>query len=360
MHESHILVVDDEAMNRELLHDLLECLGYRSTLAACGEEALQCLDETIDLILLDLNMPGMDGFETAARIRAHPQWGHLPIIMATVQSSREARLRAVESGANDFITKPIDRTELSVRVKSLLKMKLAQDRLRQHEAELEAEVERRTLALQEAMEFMAVSEKQAQEAHLDTVRRLALAAEFKDQNTAAHIHRVSAYCVLIGRLLHLSNTELEVLSHASAMHDVGKLAIPDAILTSPNRLTPEERQVMEQHTVLGAQLLRDSSSPLLQAGEIVALTHHEKWDGTGYPHELAGEQIPLYGRICAIADVFDALTTRRPYKAAYSNEEAIRLMEEGRGTHFDPSLLDLFLADMEEIVSIQKCFGTEY
>jgi putative two-component system response regulator len=352
-----ILVVDDMRTNRELMRKLLECLGHEPILAQDGAQALARLSSGIDLMLLDVAMPGMDGYEVARRVRAGSNCRDVPIIMVTSLSSQEHRLRAVEAGANDFIAKPVDPTELRVRIASLLKMKRAQDAVKRHEAELEAEVERRTLELKQALERVAASERKAHEAQLDTIRRLALAAEYRDKDTSAHIQRVSHYCVLLGERLRLSPEELKVLEYASNMHDVGKIGIPDAVLLSTQKLTVEERQIMEFHTLLGARILHNSTSPLLQMGEVIALAHHEKWDGSGYPHGLAGEEIPLYARICAIADVFDALTTKRPYKDAFSNEEAIRIMREGRGKHFDPQLLDLFLDSMDEIESIQKMYS---
>lgn len=347
-----LLIVDDEPLNRELLAALVESLGHVSEEAASGEEALDRLGPDIDLVLLDVRMPDMDGFQVAQAIRAHPQCGRVPIIMVTALSSRQDRLCAVEAGANDFITKPIDRVELRVRTDSLLRMKCAQDAVERYQRDLEEIVETRTQALRDALTVAAQAQREAHAAHLDTVHRLAVAAEYRDGYTSAHLHRVSLYCTVLGRAAGLSEDEVETLFHASVMHDVGKIGVPDAILLKPGRLTTDEFDLMKQHTLIGTRILSGSTSPLLQAGETIALSHHERWDGSGYPGGLSGEDIPLAGRICAIADVFDALTSARPYKPAFPLERAFALMREGRGIHFDPHLLDLFLEHHDTIVAI--------
>jgi putative two-component system response regulator len=351
-----LLIVDDEPFNRDLLEGLSELLGYDSATASGGMEALTRLGPDIDLVLLDGMMPAMDGFEVARRMREHPTCGDIPIVMVTALSSKEDRLRAVEAGANDFITKPVDRTELRVRIASLLKMKAAQDALKRHGEELEATVVERTADLRCALRDVVVEQEKTHRAHLDTIQRLALAAEYRDGHTAAHLHRVAHYCVVLARALRLSPAQVETIHVASPMHDVGKLGIPDAILLKPGPLTDVERAVMQEHARIGARILGDSESALLQAGEVIALSHHEKWDGSGYPNGLAGEAIPIEGRICAVADVFDALTSRRPYKEAFPNPQAYKMMQTGRGTHFDAHILDLFFANLEEIVAIQGRF----
>lgn len=353
---ARLLIVDDEPFNRDLLEGLSELLGYESAVAASGAEALERLGPDIDLVLLDGMMPAMDGFEVARRMREHPTWGDTPIVMVTALSSKEDRLRAVQAGANDFITKPVDRTELRVRVASLLKMKAAQDALKRHREELEVMVAERTVDLRRALQDVVVEQEKTHRAHLDTIQRLALAAEYRDGHTAAHIHRVAHYCVVLARALGLPSDQVETIHLASPMHDVGKLGIPDAILLKPGALTELERAVMQEHARIGARILSDSESTLLQAGEVIALSHHEKWDGSGYPNGLAGEAIPIEGRICAVADVFDALTSRRPYKEAFPNAEAYEIMRSGRGSHFDAQILELFFANLDDIVAIQQRF----
>ncbi len=349
-----ILVVDDEAANRDLLEAMLAEFGHEAEPAADGFQALAKLGPRFDLVLLDVMMPGMDGFEVARRIRQGAAAPDVPICMVTALSGREERLRAVEAGANDFVAKPIDRTELRVRTASLLRTKEAQDALKRYQAELEEMVARRTEALRRALQETVEARHKAFQAQLETIERLALAAEHKNDDTALHIKRMSLYCRLIAGKLGLPAQECDIILHASPMHDVGKIGVPDAILLKPGRLTPDEWEIMKSHAVIGAHILSGSSSDLLQAGEVMARSHHEKWDGSGYPYGLAGEAIPLLGRIAAVADVFDALTTRRPYKEAFTNERAAQIMREGSGIHFDPRLLGLFLDNFDEVLRIQS------
>jgi putative two-component system response regulator len=349
--------VDDEEANRELLEDLLDTLGHQHVTAENGTDALLKLTPQTDLVLLDVMMPGMNGFEVAERIRQDPPYADLPIIMVTALSSKEDRLRAVRAGANDFIGKPVERTELEVRTASLLELKRSKDALKRNQIELEQIVEERTTQLRESLQYLAESQRSTYTAYLDTIRRLALASEYKDACTGMHLTRVAHYCALLGRALQLPDQLVEVLFHASMMHDVGKLAIPDAIILKPGSLTPEERRIMQDHTTIGARILAGSESELLRAGHLIACSHHEKWDGTGYPHGLKGGDIPIFGRICAVADVFDALTTHRSYKRAFSIGEACDVLRTGRGTHFDPNLVDHFLAHIDGVCAVYRQYA---
>ena len=351
-----ILIVDDDEMNRDVLARMVQSLGHETETAEDGIGALAMLKLDIDLVLLDVNMPGMDGFEVARRIREDPDAGNVPIIMVTGQAGREDRLRAVEAGVSDFIAKPADLVELRVRMASQLKIKEQQDALHRHKAELESLVNKRTEALRKTLAEMAEAQRETRKAHLETIRRLAIAAEFKDTDTGAHIDRVSRFCALLGKTCNLTPGEIETLRHASLMHDVGKLGIPESILLKPGRLEPAEWEVMKQHTMIGARILSGSSSQLLRAGELIARTHHEMWDGNGYPEGLSGEEIPLMGRICAVADVFDALTNIRPYKPVIPNEEALDILRRKRGTHLDARLVDLFLENLDQVLIIQSEF----
>ena len=356
-HPKRILIVDDEEENQELLKTIVKSLGHEPEIARDGFEALAKLKLDIDLVLLDITMPRMDGFDVVRQIREDPDLSNLPVLMVTALTSKSDRLRAVEAGTNDFISKPVDMTELQVRVKSLLRMKEAQDVVKRHKEELEKMVERRTESLRQALETMAQAQRRAFEAHLDTIRRLAVAAEYKDANTADHIYRMSSYSAILACGLNLPPGEVELILQASKMHDVGKIGIPDSILLKPGKLTNSEWETMKQHTLIGAHILSNSPSELLQAGEIIALSHHEKWDGSGYPNGLVRKDIPEWGRICAVADVFDALTSERPYKKAMPNEEAYEIVKEGRGKHFDPDIVDVFFDKLDEIIGIQKRFG---
>jgi putative two-component system response regulator len=349
-----ILVVDDVEQNVALLGGLVRSLGYEVETARDGLEALAKMALGIDLVLLDVMMPGLDGYEVARRVRADPRTKDLPIILVTVLDSREDRVRAIQAGASDFIAKPVDKCELLVRIASQLKLKEAQDALKRSQAELEERVALRTAALRVSCEEAAEANRRTSGAHVDTIRRLVLAAELRDPHTARHILRISHYSAVLAKALRMPPGDAEVLGHAVTMHDVGKIGIPDAILFKRGPLTREERSIMESHTLIGSRILSNSPSELMQLGEVVALSHHERWDGSGYPRGLRGDQIPLSGRICAVADVFDAMTTRRPYRAAIAVEEVLAEMKRGRGLYFDPALLDLFFDNLAEVYEVRE------
>jgi len=351
-----VLVIDDDGGIRKITEMLVEGLGHQVEAARDGAEGLAKLQTGVDLILLDVVMPGLDGFEVCRRIRQDPAGKDVPVIFVTTLETREHRLHAVEAGANDFIAKPVDETELRIRSTSLLKMKEAQDELRRYQTHLEDMIDERTSSLREALEQMARAQRLAYQAQLETVERLAILAEYKDKVTGRHIQRMSEYCAVIARGLKLPPDEVELIFHASRMHDVGKIAVPEAILRKPSSLEPEEWHLMRQHSALGSAILANSTSEILQAGRVMALHHHERWDGAGYPQGLAGDAIPLWGRICAVGDVFDAVTSERPYKPAFPNEEALQLLRAGRGKHFDPRVVDVFFECLDEILAIQEKF----
>jgi putative two-component system response regulator len=350
-----ILVIDDDDGIRNITQMLVEGLGHQAVGARDGVEGLAKL-QGVDLILLDVVMPGLDGFEVCRRIRQDPAGKDVPVIFVTTLETREHRLHAVEAGANDFIAKPVDETELRIRSASLLKMKEAQDELKRHQTQLEEMIDQRTASLREALEQTARAQRLAYQAQLETVERLAILAEYKDKVTGRHIQRMSEYCAVIARGLKLPDQEVELIFHASRMHDVGKIAVPEAILRKPASLNADEWHLMRQHSALGSAILANSTSEILQAGRVMALHHHERWDGAGYPQGLAGDQIPLWGRICAVGDVFDAVTSERPYKPAFPNEEALQLLRDGRGKHFDPRVIDVFFECLDEILAIQEKF----
>nr|MDQ3346841.1 response regulator [Acidobacteriota bacterium] len=259
-----VLVVDDDQTTRTTTKSLVEALGHQSETARDGIEALAKLRMGVDLVLLDVVMPGLDGYEVCRRIRKDPAGLDVPVIMVTSMSSRDDRIQAVEAGANDFIAKPVDKTELKVRSASLLKLKEAQDALRRHQTHLEALVEERTASLRTALEQMAEAQRVAYLAQLETVERLAIVAEYKDQVTARHIRRMSEYCAVLARGLKLPPGEVELILHASRMHDVGKIAVPDSILRKTSSLDGAEWVVMRRHALIGSRILDNSSSALLQ------------------------------------------------------------------------------------------------
>ncbi|WP_029893910.1 HD domain-containing phosphohydrolase [Desulfohalovibrio reitneri] len=353
---ARVLVVDDDLLNRKVLEGMLTGLGHEVVTAASGTECFEKLDESVDLVCLDVMMPGLDGFACTRAIREDPHHGDLPVLIMTTLSSREDRLKAVEAGANDFISKPIDLMEVRVRTESLLRMKRSRDEVRRYQEQLEDMVQVRTEALQLAVENLKEQQRHTLSAHQEAIHCLCSAAEFKDTETAHHIVRIGHMCGVLAEAMGLPADEAETLRHAAPMHDVGKIGVPDAILLKPGPLSPEEWDVMRDHARIGAKILSGATSSLLETGSLVALTHHEKWDGSGYPQGLAGENIPMCGRITALADVFDALTSARPYKEPFSVEKALDIMAEGRGSHFDPTLYDVFTANIDQILRIKDDF----
>jgi putative two-component system response regulator len=352
---ARILVVDDDELNREMITAQLRMLGYEPTVVNDGFQALDAVDDTYDLVLLDFMMPGMDGAEVCRQIREEKNLTDLPIIMVTALSNREDQLRAVQNGANDWITKPVDRNELQVRVKSQLKYKAAQDALRRHQRDLEATVRARTSELRKALEQVTSEQERTNEAYLDTMHRLALASEFRDGfMAAAHIRCVGNYCAAIARGMGLPDNVSEVLLHASPLHDIGMLGIPEDVVAKGDGRNPDEELHFRDHTMLGARLLSGARSELLRAAEVIALSHHEKWDGSGYPHGRSGESIPLYGRICAVADTFDTITAYKGGEWQATNDEAKEVLLAGRGTDFDPAIVDAFFKQWHEIEMFQK------
>ena len=347
-----ILVVDDQPENIELLEAHLVPQGYEIVTAANGEEALGKLSsDQIDLILLDVMMPGMDGFEVTRRIRQDTIHRLLPIILVTALRDKEDRIKGIESGCDDFISKPFDKMELLARIRSMLKVKAYNDLLSNYRKELESEVARRTAELTQAVENIKA-------ASLETIHRLSMAAEYKDMDTGEHIERMTRYSTVVARRMGLDESSIETIQYAAPMHDLGKIGIPDQILMKPGSLDPAEWEIMKQHSVIGAKILNGSNAEFIRLGETIALNHHEKWDGSGYPNNLKGLEIPIEARIVAIADVFDALTSKRPYKQAFSIEESLAIIKAGRGSQFDPEVVDAFFAVQDEILTIHKYFGS--
>jgi len=340
--EPRMLAIDDEQDNLLLLKRALRQLGYTQTETETdprrGIERFQA--EAFDLVLLDYNMPVMSGLEVLARISLKARQEMIPIVMVTAQTDRDTRLLTLNAGAKDFITKPIDLAELSVRVSNLLETRHLQLEQRDHNLRLEETVQERTRELNST--------------RLEIIRRLARAAEFRDNETGLHVQRMSLYAQAIGRQMGLSATTLDLLLNACPMHDVGKIGISDLILLKPGRLTTEEFDVMKRHTTIGADILYGHDSPLLQMAHEIALYHHEKWDGSGYPHGRCGEAIPLMARIAAVADVFDALTMARPYKKAWPVDTAHDEILDNAGRHFDPAVATAFHECFDEILSVRS------
>jgi putative two-component system response regulator len=343
-----ILVVDDEPVNRELLEDMLTPLGYQVFQAPDGETALHMVRQTPpDVILLDVMMPKMDGFEVARRLKQDEATKVIPIVMVTALRAVADRVKALAVGANDFLSKPVDRSELQATVDSQVQVKAYHDHLKNYQKELEAEVAHRTEQLRLALDEL-------RQASLDTIMRLARAAEYKDEDTGAHILRMSSYAAAVARQMGLGDHLAQRILYAAPMHDVGKIGIPERILLKPGKLDPDEWEIMKQHTLIGGRILEGAKAGYLRLAEVIALTHHERWDGTGYPRGLKGKETPRVGQITAIADVFDALTSKRPYKEPFSIEKSLGIIKESRGSHFDPDVVDAFFAVEAEILLIKE------
>lgn len=340
-----ILVVDDEPANLRLLDKMLRGQGYQN-LALLGDprEVIGHYQaKRPDLILLDINMPHLDGYQVMAQLKALNDHLLPPIVILTAQNSKDSLLRALAAGARDFISKPFDRNELLMRVRNLLDAQLAHRMLHDQKTLLEDMVRARTEELRSA--------------HLKMVQRLGMAAEYRDEDTGSHILRVSHTCALLARAIGWNESDCDLILHASPMHDIGKIGIPDNILLKPGKFEPHEWEIMKTHSTIGGKLLEGEDSDLLHMAREIALTHHEKWDGSGYPNGLSGEAIPQSGRIVALADVFDALTSVRPYKKAWTVEQAVDMVKENSGKQFEPRLVQVFLQELPVILQIRDRFS---
>jgi putative two-component system response regulator len=338
--QPRIFVIDDEPANLKLLNKLLASQGYRHlVLIQDPREVLDRYREARpDLILLDVNMPHLDGYQVMEQLKALSDPLMPPIVILTAQHGHDHMLKALALGARDFVGKPFNRDELLMRVRNLLDAQLAHRLVHDQKSVLEEMVRARTDELRQT--------------RLQVVRCLGRAAEYRDNETGLHIIRMSQVSALLARSMGWADDMCELMLHASPMHDVGKIGICDAILLKPGKLTPEEFEIMKTHASIGADMLHGDDSELLKLARTIALAHHEKWDGSGYPNGLAGDAIPLVGRIVAVADVFDALTSSRPYKKAWATDDAVAFLKENAGKHFDPEVVTHFLLRLPEILAI--------
>jgi putative two-component system response regulator len=316
-----ILAVDDEASNLQLLRHILQ-EQYRLLFAKDGPRALELArQEQPQLILLDVMMPGMTGYEACRLLKADPATAAIPVIFVTALSESSDEVVGFDAGAVDYITKPVSPPIVRARVRTHLSL---------------------------------VNIEELKRTRLEIVQRLGLAAEYKDNETGLHVIRMSHYSRILGLALGMTESEADDLLHAAPMHDVGKIGIPDSILRKPGPLDADEWKVMQSHATIGGDIIGRHASGMLAMAHSLAVTHHEKWDGSGYPNGLAGEEIPLVGRIVAIADVFDALTSARPYKQEWPLEKAVEYLEQQRGKHFEPRLVDLFLKQMPALLEVKQ------
>ncbi len=340
-----IVIVDDNPVNLKLMESLVKRASpeYQPiTFQDSAEGLAWCLSNVIDLLIVDYMMPTPDGLEFIRLYREPPENADIPVLMITADHERETRYAALESGANDFLTKPIDNAEFRARLRNMVSLRRSQRALADRAAWLAEKVTEATKAILDREHEM--------------ITRLSRAAEFRDPETGAHIQRMSNYSHLISQQLGLPLEEQELILRAAPMHDVGKIAIPDNILLKPGKLDDAEFTIMKTHAEKGWEILRGSQSHLLDIAAIIARSHHEKFDGSGYPLGIKGEEIPLHGRIVAVADVFDALTTERPYKKAWEVERALDFLQTGAGSHFDPICVAAFLSRLEDALVIRASY----
>lgn len=358
-----IMIVDDEPINIKVVQKYLQGHGYTNFRTTSDSTSAVGMvgSERPDIILLDIMMPEVSGIEILQQVRETPELQHIPVVILTAVGDARIKQKALELGATDFLTKPVDPSELVLRVGNALVVKAHYDHLEDYSVQLERQVRARTAELMASRRGL--------------VQTLARAAEYRDNETAHHIMRVGRYVGIIARELDIPDEIAELLEEASLLHDVGKFGIPDAILLKPAKLTDDEYETMRQHCAFGRRIIQQSPDSawerygtrsqldliepgnatawLIPVAATIAQTHHEHWDGGGYPLGLTGEEIPIEGRITAVADVFDALSSKRPYKAPYSREKCIEILQRGRGTHFDPSVLDAFLRRSNDVMQVQ-------
>lgn len=357
-----VMIVDDEPVNIKVVRKYLKMAGYSDIIetSRASETLDMVAEQSPDILLLDIMMPEVSGLDILEQLRKTESGRNIPVVILTAMDDRETKARALDLGASDFLTKPVDSLELTARVRNTLQIKRNQDALRNHAEELDRLVAQRTAELAQS--------------RLEVIHCLGRAAEFRDNDTGHHVVRVGRYAGLIARKMGLEKEVVELIEHAAPLHDAGKIGIPDSILLKPGRLDPDEFEIIRKHcefgqrivgdleqsewkefsahTEVGAKIMEVGTSPILQMAARIASTHHEKWDGTGYPSGLAGEEIPLEGRITAVADVFDALSSKRPYKDALPIDECMQILEDGRGQHFDPAVLDAFFACRDEVIQV--------
>ncbi len=331
--QGKVLIVDDEKANVRLLEMILQQAGYDNVYSTIDSRQSLALFRSIqpDIVLLDLSMPHLDGFGVMQQLRLELTDYLVPILVLTADVTLATRHEALKAGAKDFLTKPLDETEVLLRIQNLLETRFSH-------LSLETKVRERTIDLQTAQ--------------LETLQRLALAAEYRDDDTGLHTKRVGAMAAQIAEALGLPSDQVDLILRTAPLHDIGKIGVPDNILLKQSKLTGEEFAIMQQHTVIGAKMLSGSISPWLQLAEEIALTHHEQWDGQGYPLGLAGENIPLVGRIVTVADVFDALTHDRPYKRPWPVEQAVAEIQRQSGTQFDPTIVEAFLSTICKVTKV--------
>ncbi len=343
-----ILLCDDELMNRKVASKILAKEGFSVVEAHNGKEAIEVLKTTkIDLILMDLMMPVMDGYEATKIIKEDDEYATIPLIIISALSDKEAITKGLELGADEYLTKPFDLTDFRLRIKNAIKIGIYQNMLKDHKLLLEAKVKEKTKELQHALIEVQNSEK-------DIISILSKTAEYRDNETSMHTIRVGDMAALMANKFEWDEEHIELIRLAATMHDIGKVGIEDSILLKPGKLDDDEFFKMKQHAAIGYEILSQKTTPLLKLAAEIAYTHHEKYDGSGYPRALKEDEIPLSGAIVAVVDVFDALLSERPYKKAFTLEKALDIIQSSSGSHFNPKVVTMFILHLEQFLDIRK------
>jgi putative two-component system response regulator len=350
-----VLVVDDEPAIRKLLKQVLDMNGYLVSMAGNVVEArAELAKQKYHLVLSDINMPGESGFQLLSSIRK--EYPNTAVVMVSAIDDPNIAEQALEMGVYGYITKPFKLNEVLINTANALRRRHLEIAARNYQARLEREVAARTKELQQTLDRLRETYQQLEQASLETVVRLARAGEYKDQDTGAHILRMGHFASALARKIGLREKTVDNILYAAPMHDIGKIGIPDDILLKPGPLNEEEWVFMRTHTSIGADILSGAEKGFIRLAEVIAQTHHEKWDGSGYPHGLKGDEIPIAGQITAVTDVYDALTSVRPYKKAFSLEKTREIMEESKGKHFRPDLVDAFFEIQSEVREIAATY----
>jgi len=345
IYKSKILIVDDNLTNISLLEQLLNMIGYSNVESTSNPEEVIPLYKihVYDLILLDLNMPVLNGFDIMKAIAKEINEDYLPVIVITAMNDQDVCKQSLSMGARDFITKPFDHIEVSHRIYNMLEVRVLYNQHYEHEKILEEKVKQRTLELEHT--------------NIEMIRRLGQASEYRDNETGMHIFRMSIACKMLSIALELGDKFSQSMLEASPLHDLGKIGIPDKILLKEAPLDEDEWQIMKTHTTIGADLLAHHRSDIMNLSQSIALNHHEKWNGSGYPNGLAGSSIPIEARIASICDVFDALTSERPYKKAWPVKDVISYIKDNSAKQFDPKIVDKFITIIPEVIQLRNKYN---